>query len=77
MMSTHLLNQRSRLWLDGVARTVKKTFAGLFTKAGRRRRHDEQVYRRNEDSKDAVQRNSEDSFPASDPPNWTSGVSHN
>jgi hypothetical protein len=73
-MSAHLLTQRGRLWLDGASRTVKKTFAGLFTKAGRRRRHDEQAYRRAENSKDAVQRNSEDSFPASDPPAWTSGV---
>jgi hypothetical protein len=60
------MTQRGLLWLDGATRTVKKTFAGLFTKAGQRRRHDEQAYRRDEDSEDAV--------PTSDPPAWTSGV---
>lgn len=75
-MSAHLLTQRGRLWLDGAMRTVKKSFAGLLTKDGRRRRHEEQDYRRGEESKDAVERSSEDSFPASDPPAWTSGVRH-
>ncbi len=75
-MSAHLLTQRGRLWLDGATRTVKKSFAGLFTKAGRQRRREEQEYLREEESKDAVERNSEDSFPASDPPAWTGGVKH-
>ncbi len=75
-MSAHLLTQRGRLWLDGATRTVKKSVAGLFTKAGRQRRREEQEYLREEESKDAVERNSEDSFPASDPPAWTGGVKH-
>jgi hypothetical protein len=76
-MSAHLLTQRGRLWLDGAVRSVKKTFASMFTKAGRRRRHDERAaHLRDEDSRDEVERNSEGSFPASDPPAWTSGVKH-
>jgi len=75
-MSAHLLTQRGRLWLDGAARTMKRSFDGLFTRAGRQRRRAEQEYLRGEESKDAVERSSEDSFPASDPPAWTGGVKH-
>lgn len=71
-MNAHLLTQRGRLWLDGAGRTVKKTLGGLFTKEGRRRRRAEKAYWREEAVRNRIDQNSEGSFPASDPPAWTS-----
>lgn len=79
-MATHSLSHRGRAWLDGVTRSLKKILVGVLPRSSResvtghsRTGNQGKAFKQKDHklSEDEIDQNSEDSFPASDPPGWS------
>lgn len=76
-MTTHPVSRTSRggrSWFDGAARFLRKIVSGAPPEPRRvrgERESGDAARRKRELSEAEIDRNSEDSFPASDPPSWS------